>query len=50
MPVPPAAGAVRVNPGPVSCAKDTNVVFAGMASLRTTLRASLGPALVRTIV
>src|SRR2546423_12788529 len=44
VPVPPTGGVVRVNAGPLSWVKDTNVVFAGMTSVIVTLRASLGPA------
>src|SRR2546423_1145685 len=50
VPVSPAAGVVRVNAGPLSWVKDANVVFAGMASVIVTLRASLGPAFAAPMV
>src|SRR2546430_17347660 len=50
VPVPPAAGLVQVNAGPLICATDTNVVFAGVASLSEAFWASLGPAFATLIV
>ena len=50
VPVPPTGGVVRVNAGPLSWVKDTNVVFAGMTSVIVTLRASLGPAFAAPMV
>jgi hypothetical protein len=49
-PVPPTAGFVQVNNGPTVCASETNVVFDGVASVRETLCASLGPLLVTLTV
>src|SRR5947209_10687824 len=46
VPVPPAAGVDNVNAGPAVCDADTNVVFAGTASLKVMLRAVFGPVLV----
>src|SRR5262249_27630202 len=50
VPVPPTAGGESVNAGPEVCVADTNVVLAGIASVRLTLWASLGPELVSVIV
>lgn len=50
VPVPPAAGFVQVNAGPLVCANDTNVVLAGTASVSATFVASEGPLLVAVIV
>src|SRR5438105_8934446 len=50
VPVPPAGGVVAVKAGPEACASDTNVVFAGTASVKDTAWASLGPLLVRVTV
>src|SRR4029077_17523964 len=49
-PVPPTAGLVQEKGGPAVCVIDTNVVFAGVASLSETLCASLGPAFAALIV
>src|SRR5437588_3309065 len=43
-PVPPTIGVVSVNAGPLVCVKETNVVFAGIASVIHTFCASFGPA------
>jgi hypothetical protein len=50
VPVPPAGGVVAVNVGPEVCVSDTKVVFAGTASVKDTVWASLGPLLVRVTV
>jgi len=50
VPVPPTAGFDSVKAGPAVCAADTNVVFAGTASLSDTLLALLGPLLLTVIV
>ena len=42
-PVPPTAGFVHVNGGPLVCASDTNVVPTGTASVRVTPVASADP-------
>ena len=49
-PVPPTVGTLHVKVGPLSWVNETNVVLAGIASLSTTLAASLGPGLVTVIV
>ena len=41
---------VQLNDGPDVCASETNIVPAGIASLRVTLCASLGPLFVTVIV
>src|SRR5438067_5170798 len=43
VPVPPTAGVEQRKAGPLVCAKETNVVFAGVASVSETLTAALGP-------
>src|ERR1044072_6216581 len=43
LPVPPTAGAVVDHPAPVVTVAETNVVFAGTASVTVTVCASLGP-------
>src|SRR5438552_18122167 len=50
VPVPPSAGLVHEKDGPAVCEIDTNVVFAGVASLSDTVWASLGPAFATLIV
>src|SRR2546427_4857391 len=45
VPVPPTGGVLQVNAGPLFCASETNVVFAGMSSLTHTFWAGVGPAL-----
>jgi hypothetical protein len=50
VPVAPGAGLVQEKDGPAVCAIDTNVVFAGVASLSETFWASLGPAFATLIV
>src|SRR5438093_7181500 len=50
VPVPPTAGVVSVNAGPEVCIIDTNVVFAGMASLSETVDAAAGPLFVKVSV
>jgi hypothetical protein len=50
VPVPPGAGLVHEKAGPEVCVIETNVVFAGVASLSETLWASLGPAFATLIV
>src|SRR5437870_1041070 len=50
VPVPPTAGVVSENAGPAVCIIETNVVFAGIASVNETLDAGSGPALVSVIV
>jgi len=50
VPVPPGAGLVQEKDGPAVCAIETNVVFAGVASLSETLWASLGPAFATLMV
>src|ERR1044071_9956509 len=49
-PVPPTAGALVVQPVPVVTAADTNVQFAGTASVTVTVCASLGPLFAKLIV
>jgi hypothetical protein len=49
-PVPPDAGAVQMNVGPLVCDSDTNVVFAGVVSVHATVDASDGPLFVTVIV
>src|SRR5438132_1155091 len=44
VPVSPGAGLAQAKAGPAVCVIDTNVVFAGVASLSETFWASLGPA------
>ena len=43
VPVPPGAGLVQMNAGPVGCDSETNVVFGGSVSAIVTLVASDGP-------
>src|SRR5205814_1610558 len=50
VPVPPPGGVEQVNAGPAVCDSETNVVFAGTASLSATVKASDGPLLVTLIV
>src|SRR6266851_5087794 len=50
VPVPPGAGLVQEKAGPAVCVIETNVVFAGVASLSETLWASLGPAFATLMV
>src|SRR6185295_8549206 len=50
LPVPPTAGVVGVHPIPVVTVADTNVVFAGTASVTVTIWASLAPAFVKLMV
>jgi hypothetical protein len=50
VPVPPTEGVEQENSGPVVCDSETNVVFAGTASVRETLNAFDGPLLVRVTV
>jgi hypothetical protein len=50
VPVPPTAGVMHTNEGPLVCDSDTKVVPAGRTSENDTLCASLGPLLVTTIV
>src|SRR5262245_2264871 len=50
VPVPPAAGVARLNPGPAVCCAATNVVPAGTTSVSRTPSAGLGPALVTVMV
>src|SRR6266850_2265206 len=45
VPVPPTDGVEQLKAGPLSCAKDRNVVLAGIASVNDALTASLGPRL-----
>src|SRR5687768_2003182 len=49
-PVPPTGGALMLQPLPVVTIADTNVVFAGTASVTDTVCASLGPPLTKLIV
>src|SRR5262249_37126845 len=49
-PVPPTAGVLQFQPEPPGTVIDWKVVLAGMASLKTALRASRGPLLVTTCV
>ena len=49
-PVPPTAGVVIVNAGPVFWVKLTKVVFVGTASVRLTVAALEGPLLVTLMV
>ncbi len=50
VPVPPAAGLVKLNAGPAVCASETKVVLAGTTSESATVWASLGPAFATVIV
>src|SRR5205823_3546612 len=50
MPLPPTAGVVQEKIGPVDCDAETNVVFAGTASVSETLAAFDGPLFVTVIV
>ncbi len=50
VPVPPAAGLVRLNAGPEVWASETKVVLAGTTSESATVWASLGPAFDTVIV
>src|SRR3954451_4785322 len=50
VPVPPAAGVLHENGVPVVCDSETNVVFAGTASVSETLDAADGPLFVSVIV
>ncbi len=50
VPVPPTAGVVSVNAGPLVCIAETKVVFAGTKSDSDTLCASLAPLLDTVIV
>jgi hypothetical protein len=50
VPVPPTAGVVHENVGPVVCDSETKVVFAGTASVRATLAAFEGPRFVNVMV
>lgn len=50
VPVPPGGGLVHAKAGPVDCDSETNVVFAGTASVSETLAAFDGPLFVTTIV
>jgi hypothetical protein len=50
VPVPPTEGFVQENVGPVVCDSETNVVFAGTASVNATLAAFDGPLFVTVIV
>jgi hypothetical protein len=50
VPVPPTEGFVQENVEPVVCDSETNVVFAGTASLSATLDALDGPLFVTVIV
>jgi len=43
VPLVPTLGLVQMNAGPVFCAVETNVVFAGNASVSETLVAGFGP-------
>ena len=43
VPVPPTAGLVQMNTGPVGCDSETKVVFGGIVSVIVTLVASDGP-------
>jgi hypothetical protein len=43
-PVPPTAGVVQLNVGPLFCVDDANVVFAGSVSFSATAVAPDGPA------
>ena len=45
LPVPPTGGELMLQPVPVVTAADTNVVFAGTASVTVVLRPGPGPAL-----
>src|SRR5918911_5598572 len=47
LPVPPTAGLVVDQPVPVVTVADTNVVFAGTASVTVTVCAALGPLLLK---
>src|SRR4051812_29618849 len=48
-PVPPTAGLIHVNDGPVGCVSETKVVFGGSVSLMFTAVASDGPLFVTTM-
>ena len=50
VPVPPTEGVVHENVAPVVCDSETNVVFAGTASVSATLAAFDGPLFVSVIV
>src|SRR5262249_13098368 len=50
LPVPPTAGALVLQPVPVVTVADTNVVFAGTASVTVTFAASDGPLFTKLIV
>ena len=50
LPVPPTAGELVLHQVPVVTTADTNVAFAGTASVTVTVWASLGPLLVKLIV
>src|SRR5476651_1528240 len=50
VPVPPTAGVVQMNDGPPVCVQETNVVWAGTASVSPTVAASDGPLFVTEIV
>ena len=49
VPVSPGAGLAQAKAGPAVCVIETNVVFAGVASLSETFWASLGPAFATSI-
>src|SRR2546423_1854216 len=50
LPVEPTEGALTLQPLPVVTTADTNVVFAGTASVTVTVCASVGPALLKLMV
>jgi hypothetical protein len=50
VPFAPAAGVVQVKAGPEACVAETNVVFAGSASVSVTAVALDGPAFVTPTV
>ena len=50
VPVPPTGGLVQTNAGPPLCVSETNVAFAGTASVSATVCASDGPLFVIVIV